>query len=175
MRKVDKAKPSRNQMVVAFRSYLKAVGMPSAAWHKVVKSPDGLAWEDKYEVWYRGNGFRNMNKIYNEWTKPRWPGDYYFAKDARGLYYPTQGNGIRKPRIRKGRAAADTHQPITAAAAATTTAAPRAMNVNGVLIVPVTSVDNFQAMLDSLKGVLDVPDFLGKLIGKLNEHNRRRS
>lgn len=171
MRITDKSKPSLNQMVQAFRSYMKATGKKSATFEQVVMSKDGLAWEGTYAEWYNGNKHRNMSKIFTDWQTKKTPDGYHFVKVKRGYYFPSQGDGIRKfafrPRSSKTDVLDSTAKVVQPELPLNQTAAsPRATNVKGVLIVPVTSVDRFHSILDSLKGVLDDPDhdFLAALL-----------
>ena len=175
MRVADKSKPTLNRMVQAFRSYMKATGKTSATFKQVVMSKDGLGWEGTYSEWYNGNKHRNMTKIFTEWQDKKTPDGYHFVKVRRGQYFPSQGDGIRKFSFRSRSAKA---VPVSGKSAIVQpelpfdqpTTSPRAANVKGVLIIPVTSVDRFHSILDSLKGVLDDPDhdFLEALLNDAN-------
>lgn len=176
MRKTDKSKPSLNRMVQAFRNYMKATGKTDATFEEVVLSKDGLGWEGTYSDWYNGNKHRNMSKIFTDWQDKKSPEGYHFVKVRRGHYFPSQGDGIRKFSFRSQA----TKNTIAAPSAGSLVqpelpfdqqaTPPCAANVKGVLIVPVTSVDRFHSILDSLKGVLDDPDhdFLAALLNDAN-------
>lgn len=162
---INKSKPSLGHMVECFSNYLKATGKSAATFKQVVMSKDGLGWTGAYSDWLNGNHFRNKNMIL-KWQEPKIKNAWHFKKTRRGYYFPTRGNSSHfftrtKSSAKKVAPATQLELPLTE-----NSVTPRATNVGGVLIVPVTSVDRFHSILDSLKGVLDDPDhdFLATLL-----------